>query len=144
MYSGAILYVSHTLDSAVKADVDTPIVLVSDSPVWFKRVAMDKHSSLFVRRFSKKEKNVIILTPGANPIKLFTVIIYKFSPKRCFTRVGSGLTRKHETKLVRLARDKCSSLLRKFVNYGRKKFYRIGSWGQRYESFFFVADKEVI
>ncbi len=28
--------------------------------------------------------------------------------------------------MLKLARDKRSSLLRKFVNYGRKKFYNIG------------------
>jgi len=31
----------------------------------------------------------------------------------------------HSTRLERLSRDKHSSLLRKFVKYGRKKFYRI-------------------
>jgi hypothetical protein len=38
------------------------------------------------------------------------------------SRLGSWL---HKTSLERLARDKHSSLLQKFVNYGRKKFYRI-------------------
>ncbi len=38
-----------------------------------------------------------------------------------------GLTHKHLTRLERLARDKPSSLLRIFINYGRKKFYKIGS-----------------
>ncbi len=33
--------------------------------------------------------------------------------------------------LVRLARDKHSSLLRKVVNYGRKKFFDIGTWTSR-------------
>jgi hypothetical protein len=33
-----------------------------------------------------------------------------------------GLTRKHETRLLRLARDKHFSLLRNFVNYGSKSF----------------------
>ncbi len=33
-----------------------------------------------------------------------------------------------QTRLERVARDKHSSLLRTFVNYGRKKFYNIGSW----------------
>jgi hypothetical protein len=47
------------------------------------------------------------------------------APERCFTRVGSGLTCKHYTRLERLARDKHSSLLQKFVTYGRKKFYNI-------------------
>jgi hypothetical protein len=31
-----------------------------------------------------------------------------------------------------LARDKRSSLLRTFVNYGRKKFYNIGSGGKNF------------
>ncbi len=38
----------------------------------------------------------------------------------------SCFTNTHETKLERLSRDKHSSLLRTFVNYGRKKFYNIG------------------
>ncbi len=37
-----------------------------------------------------------------------------------------GLAHKHYTRLERLARDKQCSLLRKYINYGRKKFYRIG------------------
>jgi hypothetical protein len=37
-----------------------------------------------------------------------------------------GLTRKHYTRLERLARDKHSSLLRKSVNYISKKFYSTG------------------
>ncbi len=36
-----------------------------------------------------------------------------------------GLTRKHLTRLESFARDKHSNLVRKSVNYGRKKFYRI-------------------
>jgi hypothetical protein len=44
----------------------------------------------------------------------------------CFTQVGSGLTRNYWTRLERLARDKHASLLRKSVNYVRKKFYSTG------------------
>ncbi len=33
-------------------------------------------------------------------------------------------------RLESLARDKRSTLLRKFVNFGRKKLYRIGTLGQ--------------
>ncbi len=44
---------------------------------------------------------------------------------RCFTRVGSGLTRKHNTSLKGFARDIHSSLLGTFVNYKTKKFYKI-------------------
>ncbi len=36
-----------------------------------------------------------------------------------------GLTQKHKTRLESLAKDEHSSLLRKTVNCGRKKFYRI-------------------
>ncbi len=46
--------------------------------------------------------------------------------EKCFTRVCSGITRKHKTRLERLARDKRSCLLQKLINYGCKKFYNIG------------------
>jgi hypothetical protein len=49
------------------------------------------------------------------------------APKRCFTRIGSDLTRKH-LWLERLATDKHSSLLRKSVNYGHNKFYDADPW----------------
>jgi hypothetical protein len=51
--------------------------------------------------------------------------------EKCFTWVGHGLARKHWTRLERLARDKHPSLLRKSVNYGRKRFYNIE--GENYE-----------
>ncbi len=37
---------------------------------------------------------------------------------------GPGLNHKHYLSLIRLSRDKHSSLLRTFANYGRKKFYQ--------------------
>ncbi len=40
-----------------------------------------------------------------------------------------SLTHKHKTRLEGLARDKHSSLLRKFVNYDRKEFYNIAARG---------------
>ncbi len=36
-----------------------------------------------------------------------------------------ALKLKHWTRLEKIAKDKPSSLLRKFVNYGRKKFYNV-------------------
>jgi hypothetical protein len=48
------------------------------------------------------------------------------TPERYFTKVGTGLTHKRNTRLERLAGDKHSSFLQKFVNYGCKKFYNIG------------------
>jgi len=40
--------------------------------------------------------------------------------------VGSGLTNQHLTRLEKLARGKHSSLLQKFVKYGRKNFITLG------------------
>jgi hypothetical protein len=51
-----------------------------------------------------------------------------FTPGRCFSELGFGPTPKHQTRLERLARDKRSSLLRKFVNYDRKRFYNVDTW----------------
>jgi hypothetical protein len=31
--------------------------------------------------------------------------------------------------------DKHSSLLQKFINYGQKKFYNFGAWGQSHKTF---------
>jgi hypothetical protein len=47
-------------------------------------------------------------------------------PNEAPLRLAPGFTHKHCTRLERLARDKHSSLLRKFVNYNCKKFYNIG------------------
>ncbi len=38
-------------------------------------------------------------------------------------RLAPDLSHKHLTRLEKLARDKHSSLIRKFVNYGWKKFH---------------------
>ncbi len=46
--------------------------------------------------------------------------------ERFFTRVGSGLAHRHQTRLERLARDTQSCLLRKSVNCGLNKFYDKG------------------
>jgi hypothetical protein len=97
-----------------------------------------------------------MLLAGANGIKRLTTIIDKYSyktivfiPGRCFkssvkfvskaeanlsgTLVSScllgqayGLANKNKTRLETLARDKQSSQIRPFVNYGRKRFYNIG------------------
>ncbi len=47
--------------------------------------------------------------------------------ERFFSRVCSCFTYKHQTSL-KLAWDKLSSLLRKVVTHGLKKFYNIGPW----------------
>ncbi len=48
------------------------------------------------------------------------------SLERCFTRVGSSLTHKRQTRLERFARNKHSSLLQKSVNNSCKMFYSTG------------------
>jgi hypothetical protein len=64
-------------------------------------------------------------TAGANPVKLFTAVIYEFSYiVVCYTR------------LERFTKDKHSSLVQKFVNYGRKKFYNIGLGGETCKTFY--------
>ncbi len=47
------------------------------------------------------------------------------SPERFSDRVGSCCTNRPQARLERRATDKHSSLLRTFINYGRKKFYNI-------------------
>ncbi len=41
-------------------------------------------------------------------------------------RITLGLTHEHKTRLERLVRHKHSTLLRSFVNYGRKSFVTMG------------------
>jgi hypothetical protein len=53
---------------------------------------------------------------------------YSGVPERCLTWVGLSLTCKYYIRLERSARDKHTSLLRSFINYGCKKFYNIGTW----------------
>jgi hypothetical protein len=58
--------------------------------------------------------NVLWVRPGAYP-----------SVERYFPSVGSGLIRK-QTRLEKFPRDKRSSLLRIFLDYGSIKIYDIG------------------
>jgi hypothetical protein len=60
--------------------------------------------------------------PGVMFVGKARSLLYSEAPGRCFTRVGSGLTHKHYTRLEKLARDKRSRLLQKFKNYGQKRF----------------------
>ncbi len=62
--------------------------------------------------------------------------------ERCITLVGSVLNHNNQTRLERPARDQHSSLLRTFVNYGRKKVYNTEPWGQCYKTFF-VRDLQI-
>jgi hypothetical protein len=75
------------------------------------------------------------------------------APEMRFTRVGSGLTCKHDTKLERLARDKQSRLLRKFINQRQKLFITLApgwsnccTWRSGVnviKTFFSVTDEDV-
>jgi hypothetical protein len=42
--------------------------------------------------------------------------------ERCYTLIGSGITRKDWIRLKRPSKDKNSKFLKPLVNYGRKKF----------------------
>jgi hypothetical protein len=50
---------------------------------------------------------------------------YSGAPERFFNRVGSFFTSIHQLGWKGLPGNKHSSLLRQFINYGRKKFYNI-------------------
>jgi hypothetical protein len=50
--------------------------------------------------------------------------------------VSFCFTNKLYTRLERLVWDKHSSLLRKFITYGRKKSYKIGPWCRYHKTFF--------
>ncbi len=54
---------------------------------------------------------------------------YSVSFERDLTLVGSGLASKHLVRLEKLARDKHSTLLQFFLNYGRKNFITLGPGG---------------
>ncbi len=43
-------------------------------------------------------------------------------PEGCFTSAGSSLTRKHKAKREKPDKDKHSSLLETFINFGRGTF----------------------
>ncbi len=58
------------------------------------------------------------------------------SSEKDFTWVGSGLSNKHLTRLEKLARSKHSSLVRKFITYGRKKFTTLAPGVNRINIFF--------
>ncbi len=58
------------------------------------------------------------------------------APESGFNWAGSALTRKHWGRLVRLAYDKCSSLLWKVVTYGLKSFITLAP-GDRFRSWQF-------
>jgi hypothetical protein len=85
---------------------------------------------LSIMTFSIMMVSMMILRIIALRIMILSTIMVIIIIERCFTRVGSGLTRKHYAKLESVARDKHSSLLQKSVNYGRNKFYHTGPWSK--------------
>ncbi len=100
---------------------------------------------------SRRKQSVLNLSPQAQCYKTFYgrilrmfIISQSVCPRQVFQpslmfesearasfrhstlRQAPGFICKHQTRLEWPARDKHSSLLRKFVNYGRKKFFNIG------------------
>ncbi len=118
---------------------------------------MDKHSSLLQKFVNYGEKKFYNIGPWAQCYKTFlsinlqifvirqsVCISQTFNPRllfmgkarslpqsgvpeRFFNTVGSCFTIKHKTRLERLARDKDSSLLQKYVDYSCKTFYSTSS-----------------
>jgi hypothetical protein len=76
--------------------------------------------------FTGKPVNLLLKEITLQPSQEFACkarsLAKSVAPDRCFTRVSSGHTHKLWIWLERLVKDKRSSLLQKFVNYGRKKF----------------------
>ncbi len=62
-------------------------------------------------------------------------LTYSGASAMSFTYLDSDHTHKHQTKVEKLAGDKHSSLFKKFVNYGSKKFNKIGLKAQCYITF---------
>ncbi len=52
----------------------------------------------------------------------FSCLVWCESPFGCFSQVGSSYSLKHCIRLERVARDKLSNLLRKFIYYGQKSY----------------------
>ncbi len=59
-------------------------------------------------------------------------------PETCFSQLGFGITRKHQTRLERPARDKHSSLFGSLVSQDQKKFNNMFPGSQYYKFFFSV------
>jgi hypothetical protein len=58
--------------------------------------------------------------------------------KGCSTWAGFALKCQYQTRLERLASDKCSRLFGLFIKDNVKKLYNIGSRAQCYKTFFSV------
>ncbi len=96
-----------------------------------ERLNRDKHSSLLQKSVSYGQKKFYNIGPWSQchkncPTSPEWISICNFSI--CFTWVGSCITCKHYTILVRLSRDEHSSLLRKFITYSRKSFITLAPW----------------
>jgi hypothetical protein len=52
--------------------------------------------------------------------------------------LGQALAKVTDTRLERLAKDKCPSLFQKIINYGHKKFLTLGPQSEKRTSIFFV------
>jgi hypothetical protein len=74
---------------------------------------------------------MLLVRPGAYPL----VAHLKVASLVC-----SGYTREHKTRLERLAKDKQSSLLRKFLNTNKMGFITFALESNLIKRFFFVTD----
>jgi hypothetical protein len=99
---------------------------------WTKAKVTDsnKHSSLLRSRINEQRK--FTSRTGSWPE---TIQVRHLSRTPLWARF-LVLPPKYKTRLERLVTYKHSSLLRIFINYGRKEFYKIEPWAQCYKTSF--------
>ncbi len=93
-----------------------------------------KAQGLYYKTFFGRNLRIIMISQSVCIWQAFTaqsnVCVGAYpgeAPFRCSTLgYAPGLTHKHQSRQERLARDKQSSLIRKSVDYDRKKFYSTG------------------
>ncbi len=81
------------------------------------------------KTFYLRNSRVFVISQSVYPQQAFLGFSSLLVRPGAFPRVehlkGSSLTRRHQTWLERLARDKQCSLFKTLANYSRKKFYSI-------------------
>ncbi len=113
------------------------LMLVANTLAWTNTLAYHRICKLQIRSVFIVQGPMFVISQNVCSWQAFTSLVKCFvgkagaypieEPFRCSTlRQAPGLAHKQQTGLERLARDKPFSLLRKFVIYSRKKFYKIG------------------
>ncbi len=139
------------LDQAGKACQGQTLQLIWPCrQLWQKKFYNIDSRGLYYKTFYARNLHILVISKSVYPWQAFPALSdvcgearslpQSVAHERCFTRVGSALTCKHQTRLERLARDKHFSLLRESVNYDRKKFYSTGPRCKCCKTFFIITD----